>query len=199
MFTELINFFSPHVTLTPDDLQLLSSKMDYCSFKKKENLIEIGEVENYVHLVKKGLTRRFFYSGKTEFVVQFVKEGAISTSAASFLSGKPSKYTIEAMEPVETLRISKATIELFYSLDKKWERVGRIITGHFLLEQEKHILDDVRLSVRQRFVKFVTENPDLVMRVPQKHLASYLNIKQETFSRMKHLMIEKKSKQVLSH
>ena len=161
-------------------------------------MIETGEVENYVHLVKKGLTRRFFYRGKTEFVVQFVKEGAISTAAASFLSGKPSKYAIEAMEPVETLRVSKATIELLYSIDKKWERVGRIITAHFLLEQEKHILDDVRLSVRQRFVKFVNENPDLVMRVPQKHLASYLNIKQETFSRMKHLMIEKKSKQVLS-
>jgi len=172
MFTELLNFFSPHVTLTPDELQFLSSKMDHCSFKKKEKLIEIGEI---------------------------VKEGAISTSAASFLSGKPSKYTIEAMEPVETLRVSKATIELLYNLDKKWERVGRIITAHFLLEQEKHILDDVRLSVRQRFVKFVTENPELVMRVPQKHLASYLNIKQETFSRMKHLMIEKKSKQVLSH
>ena len=199
MFTELLNFFSPHVTLTPDDLQFLSSKMDHCSFKKKENLIEIGEVENYIHLIKKGLTRRFFYRGKTEFVAQFVKEGAISTSAASFLSGKPSRYTIEAMEPVETLRVSKATIDLLFDMDKKWERVGRIITGYFLLEQEKHILDDVRLSVRQRFIKFVTENPDLVMRVPQKYLASYLNIKQETFSRMKHLMIEKKSKQVLSH
>lgn len=199
MFSELLNFFSPHVTLTPDDLQLLSSKMELCSFKKKENLIEASEVENYIHLVKKGLTRRFFYKGKTEFVTQFVKEGAISTSAASFLSGKPSKYIIEAMEPVETLRISKTSIDLLYGMDKKWERVGRIITAHFLLEQEKHILDDVRLSVRQRFVKFVTENPELVMRVPQKHLASYLNIKQETFSRMKHLMLEKKFKQVLSH
>lgn len=199
MFTELLNFFSPHVSLTPDDLQLLSSKMERCSFKKKENLIEIGEVENYVHLIKKGLTRRFFYKGKTEFVTQFVKEGAISTSAASFLSGKPSKYTIEAMEPVETLRVSKATIEFLYDMDKKWERVGRIITAHFLLEQEKHILDGVRLSVRQRFVKFVTENPDLVMRVPQKHLASYLNIKQETFSRMKHLMLEKQNGKVLNH
>ncbi len=199
MFTELLNFFSPHVTLTPDDLQLLSGKMEYCTFKKKENLIEAGEVENYVHLVKKGLTHRFFYKGKIEFTTQFVREGAISTSAASFLSRKPSKYTIEAMEPVETLRISKTSIDLLYSMDKKWESVGRIITAHFLLEQEKLILDDVRLSVRQRFVKFVTENPELVMRVPQKHLASYLNIKQETFSRMKHLMLEKQNRKVLNH
>jgi CRP-like cAMP-binding protein len=199
MFTELLNFFSPYISLTPDDLQLLSGKMEHCSFKKKENLIEIGEVENYVHLIKKGLTRRFFYVGKTEFVTQFVKEGAISMSAASFLSLKPSKYTIEAMEPVETLRISKASIDLLYTMDNKWESVGRIITAHFLLEQEKHILDGLRLTVRQRFVKFVTENPELVMRVPQKYLASYLNIKQETFSRMKHLMLDKSAKQVLTH
>jgi hypothetical protein len=46
----------------------------------------------------------------------------------------------------------------------------------------------VKLTPRERFIAFVTKNPDLMQRVPQKFLASYLNIKPETFSRFKHLV-----------
>ena len=49
-------------------------------------------------------------------------------------------------------------------------------------------MDNIRFSTRERFVKFMNENTDLIQRVPQKYLASYLNIKPETFSRLKHLM-----------
>jgi hypothetical protein len=44
------------------------------------------------------------------------------------------------------------------------------------------------MSPRERFLNFVTKNPELMQRVPQKYLASYLNIKPETFSRFKHLL-----------
>jgi hypothetical protein len=46
----------------------------------------------------------------------------------------------------------------------------------------------VKMTDRERFLNFVKKNPDLMLRVPQKYLASYLNIKPETFSRFKHLL-----------
>jgi CRP-like cAMP-binding protein len=46
----------------------------------------------------------------------------------------------------------------------------------------------MRLDTRERFLQFVERNPELVQRVPQKYLASYLNMKPETFSRLKHLL-----------
>jgi hypothetical protein len=46
----------------------------------------------------------------------------------------------------------------------------------------------VKMTPRERFLNFVMKNPELLQRVPQKHLASYLNIKPETFSRFKHLL-----------
>ncbi|MEI9808160.1 MAG: hypothetical protein WDO16_09940 [Bacteroidota bacterium] len=46
----------------------------------------------------------------------------------------------------------------------------------------------VKMTPRERFLNFVMKNPDLMQRVPQKYLASYLNIKPETFSRFKHLL-----------
>jgi hypothetical protein len=48
----------------------------------------------------------------------------------------------------------------------------------------------VKMTPRERFLNFVTRNPELMQRVPQKYLASYLNIKPETFSRFKHLLKE---------
>lgn len=67
-----------------------------------------------------------------------------------------------------------------------------MLITHFFLQREMHILDNIRFSVRERFVKFVNENPTLIQRVPQIYLASYLNIKPETFSRMKHLIHDKR-------
>ena len=56
----------------------------------------------------------------------------------------------------------------------------------------------VKLTPRERFLRFVSKHPELMQRVPQKYLASYLNIKPETFSRFKH-MVKEYSKKVLVH
>lgn len=194
MFEALQTFLSQHVNIAPTDFQLLATKLEVCNFKKKERLTEIGEMENYLHFVSKGIIRRYFYKEDEEIITHIVKEGGVIGSSASFFSGFPSRYVVEAMELTTTFRISKSNLESLFSSDNKWEKVGRKIISHFLVDQETHLLDSVRLSVQQRFVKFVSENSDLIMRVPQKYLASYLNIKQETFSRMKHLMLDKKNK-----
>ena len=68
------------------------------------------------------------------------------------------------------------------------ERLGRLMITHFFLQQQLWELDILRFNTRERFVHFVQNNPDLLQRVPQKYLASYLNMKPETFSRFKHLL-----------
>jgi hypothetical protein len=59
-------------------------------------------------------------------------------------------------------------------------------------QKEDWEYDRMRLNTRERFVQFIHNNSELLQRVPQKYLASYLNIKPETFSRMKHLLQKKK-------
>jgi hypothetical protein len=50
----------------------------------------------------------------------------------------------------------------------------------------------IKHSPRERFLEFVHKNPELLQRVPQKYLASFLNIQPETFSRFKHMLRVKK-------
>jgi CRP-like cAMP-binding protein len=190
MVKGLLSFLNQHITLVPEDFQFLLSKLEVKSFEKKQKLTQIGEVEKTVYFITQGLARKYFLRGEEEIITHIVKEGGLITSAASFLSGEPSRYFVETLEPVTAYCISAEKIEELFLLGNKWERLGRIITTHFMLQQERLMMDNIRLTVKERFKKFMLEHAELLQRVPQKHLASYLNIKQETFSRMKHLMFD---------
>jgi hypothetical protein len=113
-------------------------------------------------------------------------------SVISFLTGQPSRYVLETIEPVTAYSLSKKDLDELYSTDKKWEKFGRKIITAFFLQVENQILDNIRYSTKERFINFMKHNPELVLRVPQKYLASYLEIQPETFSRLKHLMVKEK-------
>ena len=113
-------------------------------------------------------------------------------SVISFITGEPSRYILETIEPVTAFALSKQDLDDLFLSDKKWEKFGRKIITAFFLQVEYQILDNIRYTTKERFVNFMKQNPELVMRVPQKYLASYLEIQPETFSRLKHLMIKEK-------
>ena len=187
----LFEFLNQHVNVSAADFSELMEKVDAMSFDKKAILTNIGDVEQRMYFIINGLARIYFYRGKDEVITLIGKEGFIISSAVSFFNQTPSRYIVEALEPLSVLSITTENLEALFKSDKKWEKIGRIMITHYFLAQELRLLDNIRYSTKERFVKFINENPDLVLRIPQKHLAAYLNIKPETFSRLKHLMVAK--------
>jgi CRP-like cAMP-binding protein len=192
MLDKVRQFINQHIELTNDEFRILASKLYPVSFEKKTKIVDIGDVANTIYFVISGITRRYFFRGKQEVITHLVKEGGLMGSVISFLTGEPSRYILETIEPVTALAISKDDLEALFESDKKWEKFGRRIITSFFLQIEYHTLDNIKYSTRERFVNFMKQNPDLVMRVPQKYLASYLEIQPETFSRLKHLMVKEK-------
>ena len=192
MLDPVRQFINRHIELTDEEFKTLASKLHLVNFEKKTKLVDIGEVATNVYFVLKGITRRYFYRGKQEVITHLIKEGGLMGSVISFLTGEPSKYILETIEPVTAYAISKKDLEELFTIDKKWEKFGRKIITAFFLQVEYHTINVIRYSTRERFVNFMKENPDLVLRVPQKYLASYLEIQPETFSRLKHLMVKEK-------
>jgi len=185
-------FISQHIELTEEEFQILASKLQLVSFDKKTKLVEIGEVATTFYFVLKGISRRYFYRGKQEVITHLIKEGGMMGSVISFLTAQPSRYALETIEPVTAYCLSKKDLEDLFLTDKKWEKFGRKIITAFFLQLEYQILDNIRYSTKERFINFMKHNPELVLRVPQKYLASYLEIQPETFSRLKHLMVKEK-------
>jgi hypothetical protein len=85
------------------------------------------------------------------------------------------------------LSLTRGHLEEAYRQSVRIERLGRLMTTQFVLQKEEWEHECMRLDARERFTRFMDNNPDLVRRVPQKYLASYLNMKPETFSRLKNV------------
>ncbi|MFC0772742.1 Crp/Fnr family transcriptional regulator [Terrimonas alba] len=157
-------------------------------FGKKEYLIKSGEVEPYFNFVIKGLVRKYYKKGHQEINTQISREGQIIMSQQSFLGRYPSEYHIEAIEPTVVVSIKYEHLEELYKKSKKMEHLGRLVVTYIMVISDRWQMQMVKMTPRERFLNFVMKNPELMQRVPQKYLASYLNIKPETFSRFKHLL-----------
>ncbi len=158
------------------------------SFEKKQRLIEAGEVEENFNFILEGLVRKFYQKGNTQINTQISMEGQMILSQESFHSRLPSDYFIEAIEPTRMATIRYDDLEALYRSSHRMERLGRLIVTYSMVIKDRWQIQLVKMTSRERFLNFVTRNPELLQRVPQKFLATYLNIKPETFSRFKHLL-----------
>ena len=188
MLELLRQYVSDYATLTEEDFGLLASKIVVRNFDKHVQLIRPGETERYMNFIARGLVRMFFYKGRTEVVTVLARERELISASASFLSGEPSHYYVETLEPTTLLSITREDLDEVYRMSSRVERVGRLMTTQFVLQKEEWEHEYMRLDTRERFIRFVEKDPELIQRVPQKYLASYLNMKPETFSRLKHLL-----------
>lgn len=157
-------------------------------FGKKEVLTKAGEVENHFNFIVKGLARKYYRKNHHEINTQISFEGQMLLSQESFHSRLPSEYFIEAIEPTTVVSITYDDTEKLFASSQRMERLGRLIVTYSMVIKDRWQIQLVKMTPRERFLNFVTKNPELMQRVPQKFLASYLNIKPETFSRFKHLL-----------
>lgn len=188
MVKGFLEYMGRYIHLTNAEEEMLSGMMEVRTFDKRVRLTDFGEVEQYLNFVVKGLIRKYFYRGKEQVIKHITKEGSVLASSVSFFSRVPSRYIVETIEPSVMVSISRDNLEKLFALGDRWEEAGMRLMTDLLLEKEHWLLDMVRYTPRERFLKFMKEQPDLLQRVPQKYLASYLHIKPETFSRLKHLV-----------
>ncbi len=157
-------------------------------FAKKEIITRAGEMENHFNFIVKGLARKYYKKSSQEINVQISMEGHMMLCQESFHSRQPSEYTMEAIEPTTLVSISYEDAEKMFASSQRMEHLGRLIVTYSMVIKDKWQMQLIKMTPRERFISFVTRNPELMQRVPQKYLASYLNIKPETFSRFKHLI-----------
>ena len=194
----LLGFLNKFIPLSLDEYnELIVPCVIQRHFNKKSIITYTGEVENYINFIDSGLVRKYYKKANEEVNTQISYEGHIIHSQESFHSRIPSEYSIETIEPTELTSITYECLERIYSSSEKMQRLGRLVITATMVLKDKWQSQLVKLSPRERFISFVTRHPELMQRVPQKYLASYLNIKPETFSRFKHLVKDHSKKIVV--
>lgn len=153
-------------------------------FEKGHYLLKAGNVSEHMHFIDKGCVECYLGSKSTKETLWFMVEGEIAIFKNSFYDQVKSEASIVALEDTRVFSISYIDLERIYVQHPFMERVGRKITEfyHKRSDIKSYILYPKKPETRlERFSKY---RPDIVERVSQKHLASFLGMREETLSRL---------------
>ena len=190
---DLYRYLSGFVAMTRAEFSFLLPYLEIREFDKRVQVVKLGEVEKYINLIAKGLVRKYLPVKKEEITMQLATEGHIVHSELSFYNRSPSATVVETIEPTTFISINYDNLQQLFEDFPKAERLGRLLVSDLFIKKDFRYFDQLQKSTRERFMEYLRTHPHMLQRVPQKYLASYLNIKPETFSRLKHLLQPKKS------
>jgi CRP-like cAMP-binding protein len=187
----LHEFLNRFVNLSEEEFNQWKPYFEIREFGKRSVLVNKGEVDNYINIVAQGLVRKYMKVKKGEATLQISPEGHMIHSERSFHFRQPSEVVVETIEPSVLLSISHDKLEMLYQNFTLSEKLGRLFATQMFIIKDKRFFDILKKSTREIFLDYIKMHPQMLQRVPQKFIASYLNIKPETFSRLKHLLKKK--------
>lgn len=187
----LFRYLHRFMPLTDDEILELLNYCEFRHFDKKKIIVHEGETENYLSMVLEGLAMKSVKVRKSEAILQLATEGHVISAEMSFLTRTPSQVIIKTLEPTMLLSISYDKMQQALVHYPPGEMLGRMILERMYIIKDERKFTWQAKDMRQRFLDYIEHHPHMLQRVPQKYLASYLNIKPETFSRLKHLTRKK--------
>lgn len=185
MKENLKEFLKPFI-VNQDALELIVSKFQLKTVKRHEIILHAGNVCNEFYFIVQGGIRIFFLTQKGQEKTNHIAlENTIISAMSSFISQEPSFEIIEALEDSDVLFISHHDFYSLVNSTREWELFYRTILERAYITKIKRVEARVTLSAKQRFELVMKENPNFIQRLPNRILASYIDITQETLSRLK--------------
>lgn len=148
-------------------------------------LLSEGEVSRQAFYIEKGCLRAWFNNKGKDVTFQFFFENESVSSIESFRKNKPSLFTIESVEPTTVFRIFKKDFE---KIVKEIPEVREYLMNLVLDRQINyayHFLSFIKYNPMERYINLLNERPEIIRRIPQHYIASYLGITPVSLSRIR--------------
>ena len=192
MYELFFQKFNERVALNAEETAAISTFLSPKKLRKKQYLLQEGDVCKSIAFVEKGSLRSYSIDEKgSEHILQFALEGWTISDLYSFLTSEPATYNIDALEDSELVLVGKSAHEEMLQKIPKYETFIRLqITGAYLALQRR-ITSIISQPLEERYTAFTSLYPEIVQRVPQHMIASYMGLTPETLSRVRRKMINK--------
>jgi len=177
--------------IQPLSLKAREALLRHCvvmKMKKGELLQPIGRTCYTIYFIRKGCARIFYYKDGNDVTESFAFENSLLARVESLFTGRPSRKGIEILEDAELIAISALPVFKLYDEFPQVERLARKITEQGYVDTVNRIESLQFHSAEERYRQLLLEAPDLLRRVPLKHIASYLGITQVSLSRIRRKM-----------
>ncbi|MBK8807857.1 MAG: Crp/Fnr family transcriptional regulator [Bacteroidales bacterium] len=186
MHANLISHISKYIELDECSIEVINKYFKPTDYKKKEFLLQEGQVCKSLHFVEKGCLRMYFINNKTtEQITQFAMENWWITDFFSFLDKKPSPYFIQTVENSHILSIDSVSYDAMLQELPLMERYFRIIMQRTVAASQLRVKYMYELSKEEFYLHFCNSFPQFIQRVPQYMIASYLGLTPEYVSELR--------------
>lgn len=161
------------------------NKWEPCFYSREDLITKEGQLEEWYYFVCKGVTRGYFLRNGQDISVGFAYNGDFLSGIDSWISRTPTAFYLECLTDVEGLRIHYDDMQMMYDKYKFAERWGRRLMEEILWGLGLREISVLSFSAEERYDRLLANAPHIMQMVPQKHLASYLGMTAETFSRIR--------------
>ena len=188
----LFDYLSQYVSLTEDEKNSILSLDVFRTVTKGTVLLEAGQRSNKSYFVLRGCIRKYYIiDGEERTTAFFTEMDALTPHCV--VENAPSEYCIDCVED-GILVVSSSDMEPEVNGKfPKFETLCKVLSEERLGKQQLEFDEFKTSSPEQRYLSLLQKRPDLVQRVPQHQLASFLGITPQSLSRLRSRILEKKS------
>jgi CRP-like cAMP-binding protein len=185
MYERLIQTIKQIVPIDSEEEKIYLSVFKPIQIKKGDFFLKEGEVNNKLGFLIEGLVRYFVYKNDEESTLEFSKEGEFIAEYQSFLNQTESIQAIQAIEDCTILVTDFEGLQTIYNKTVNGNLIGRIVIEYRFGHLMRQLLSIYMHKPEERYLQFLKTFPDLVQRIPQYYIASYVGVKPESLSRIR--------------
>ncbi|MES2515675.1 MAG: Crp/Fnr family transcriptional regulator [Bacteroidota bacterium] len=192
MLDKFKEYLQKNAQVTDSEFDVLSKQLRAEKVKKHTVLSRPGEVCGYSFFVEKGLLRSYTMDdGGKDHVIQFAPENWIVSDRSSSYFNQPSDFFIDTVEDSEIVYLDKDFMEKASGLSYTYRQFNERSLHNHIRHIQKRVSLLLGATAEQRYMDFIKLYPDLMLRVPQWMIASYLGITPESLSRVRKELAKK--------
>lgn len=164
---------------------LIIKNLKRVELKKKDYLLEEGQIAKSIFFLERGTCRAFYFSEDKEITNWFMSDGDIVISVFSFFTQSPSMEYIQLLEDATLYSMSYHQLQSIYHQFPEFNLHGRIITEQYYILSEQRNFALKKQTAKQRYDNLLNQYPHILQKASLGQIASYLGINQETLSRIR--------------
>ncbi len=174
-----------YCTLSLLGIDALSKLLVPMKVQRGDIILREGEICKAMYYVSRGMVRQFYFKNGKDITEHFSFEGRICFCIESFLEQEPSRIVVEALENSVVYAIPYDTWHVAMLQNPEMELLYRKILEHALISSQVHADSQRFENAQERYERLLKTHPEIVLRAPLYHVASFLQMTPETLSRVR--------------